>query len=223
MAILTNSEWDDVAAIFDGLWPGTRQLTPETLNLWRDVFNKYPKAWAVEVLNGAKQTSRYFPHMADVRTELRRMAEQHHLVGDDAVDGKAAAEQRERDDHDQRWRDVDDYMAGLADGDAEQHKASAIRDDRRLRTFGSMPVTSKLWKSIVYKRLCLGLAPADVAAEPLARPDGYDGPLRDDDQVGVPGRVGAVPPDPADVNEGLARKALREFAKDIEGDNRKGE
>lgn len=198
---MNSSDCDHVSKVITELWPtqAKRELTGENVNLWMSVWKPYPVEWVVQVLRGCKQTSQYFPKMANVRLQLAAMAKRHRVKLDAAVnaaDAAQAAERRRRDDYERRWFEIDEYVAGLTDDEREQHKARALADDRRLRWLARKPSTDRWWRALIYRRLCVGLKPTEPSPEPLFRPDQYEGPMSADDEhvarVDVEGAVAGV-------------------------------
>lgn len=175
---MNRSDCDEVARIIAELWPtqAKRELTSENINLWMGVWKAYPVEWVVQVMRGAKETSQFFPKMPEIRARLKAMAERHR-TSDDAGTTARAAEQRERDEHDRRWHEVAEYLAGLTDEEQQQHKSQALADDRRLRWMVTKPVTDRWWRAMIYRRLCMGLNPSDPAPEPLFRPEQFEGSM----------------------------------------------
>lgn len=179
---MIDADWADVTTVMAKLWPGSTQLNDELIRVWRKVCNHYPAAWCIDALRQHKagERGRYFPAMPEIRDILRARSEAESVGTAEENRAKLeAARQRERDDQDRLWCEVQHAVERLSIEDREEHKRQAVAADWRLAWCANRPADCRLWIAITYKRLC-----ADIAAHeaiplttPPERPVAGDRPL----------------------------------------------
>ncbi len=179
---MTDSEWSDVLKIMSSLWPNSQQLNDETARLWRGELDRFPAEWCVTAFRACKasEAGRFFPEIHRIRGMLYNQAEQHSAqqranTAEDDADALRAQLQAERDRNDREWHEVRKHVESLTDDERERHKASVLAKDWRLEWAAHMPITSRVWVSAVYGRMCRDVGPDQHETPKKMPPKGDQG------------------------------------------------
>lgn len=151
---MTQDEWKSVVRLVsEELWPASKEWTPETILLLKQVVFAHSCERVTRLLRQARIADRFPPSLASIQASLRADSEA-------AMDStRHADDQAEMRRLAASWAKVRQVLSDLTPEELERHKAQVIADDPKARHTAHLPATSKLWLSTIYSRVTRGLLP----------------------------------------------------------------
>lgn len=149
---MTDTDFDSVMAVLFSLYPKIgAEMNKETRNVWRMALGTFGADACIRGLRDWAANRTKWPRPSDMRQYLSAQSPKRQVATTPQTDDRAEDDRRQR----------DETFAVMSQADIEQHKATLLAYDWRVKWAEKLPAKSLAWKAMIVRRVWANVQPRE--------------------------------------------------------------